>query len=85
MRCMLPASETEIQLPRMPEPDRREFGAVYSRKAPEAIRMFVTWSLHRPAPSSPTGRRLSKTELAAAGPPGSERVKAQTPPREVRR
>lgn len=49
MRCMRrPAGETEIQLLRMPEPDRRGFSAVNSRKAPEAIRMFIAWSLHRP-------------------------------------
>lgn len=49
MRCMRrrPVGETEIQLLRMPEPARREFSAVNSRKATEAIRMFVAWSLHR--------------------------------------
>lgn len=36
-----------------PEPDRREFSAVNSRKAPEANRMFVAWSLHHPGAELP--------------------------------
>jgi hypothetical protein len=59
MRCMRwPGGETKIQLLRMPEPDRREFIAVHNRKAPEAIRMFVDWSLPAQGPSFPNGRRL---------------------------
>jgi hypothetical protein len=51
--CRSQPAKPEIQLLRMPEPDRREFSAVPSGKAPEAIRMFVAWSLHRPGAELP--------------------------------
>jgi hypothetical protein len=62
-----------------PEPDRRELSAAHSRKVPEAIRMFVPWSLHRQAPSFQNGHRLRRTELAAVGLLGGEPVTAQAP------
>jgi hypothetical protein len=80
MRCMLPASETEIQLPRMPEPDRREFSAVCSRKAPEAIRMFVAWSPAPPGAELPNRPASARLNLRLPGRLASEPVKAQTPP-----
>jgi hypothetical protein len=51
MRCMRrPAGETEIQLCARLNPTDGSSG---SRKAPEAIRMFVAWSLHRPGAELP--------------------------------
>ena len=38
---------------RIPGEDWREFREIHGRKAPEAVRQFIAWSLHRPGAELP--------------------------------